>query len=162
MALTQDIVATYKGPRHVVGRFLRQGRNEVRSLIFLLLAGVLIFVASAPYQSRLATLDPEGPLEVRLYWSGFLWIFLMPLVMYIFALLVWGMTRIAGRRLSGAAVRLTLFWALLASTPVLLLLGLAAGMIGPGIQTQLVGFVWLAVFAWFWFAGLLEAEKVGA
>lgn len=160
MALTQDIVATYRGPRKVVTRFLSQGRNEVRTLLFLLIAGGLMFVATSPYQAREAQFDPDVPLVARLYWSAFLTIFILPIVIYLFAALVWVLARIGRRRISGFQIRFTLAWALLASTPVLLLLGLTAGFIGPGIQVQLVSLLWLVVFVWFWAGGLFAAEEI--
>ncbi len=158
MALTQDIAATYKGPARVTSRFLAQGRNEVRGLLFLLVAGVLMFIASAPFQAREAQLDPQVPLIARLYWSAFFCIFILPILVYLFAACIWVLARIARRRISGYAIRFTLIWALLASTPVLLLLGLTAGFIGPGVQVQVLSFIWLAIFGWFWSAGLLSAE----
>lgn len=161
MALTQDIMATYKGPGRVVARFLAQGRNEVRALLFLLIAGGLMFVASAPYQAREAQLDPEIPLIARLYWSAFLSVFILPILVYLFAIVVWGVSRIARRQITGYEIRFTLIWALLASTPVLLLTGLTAAFIGPGIQLQLLGLVWFAVFGCFWAAGLLRADGSG-
>ena len=124
MALTSDIVATYKGPSRVVGRFLGQGRNEVRALLFVLIAGLLMFIAAAPYQAREAQLNPDGPLEVRLYWSAFLFIFIVPLLLYGLAALVWVVTKVARMPVSGYEVRYTLLWALLASAPVKLLQGL--------------------------------------
>ncbi|MCX7565447.1 YIP1 family protein [Sulfitobacter sp. F26169L] len=158
MALTQDILATYKGPGRVVSRFLAQGRNEVRALLFLLIAGMLMFVATAPFQAREAQLNPEVPLAARLYWSAFFFVFIMPILVYLFAILVRGLAWIARRKVTGFEIRFTLIWALLASTPVILLTGLTAAFIGPGIQLQLLGFVWLAVFGWFWASGLLRAE----
>lgn len=158
MALTQDIAATYKSPARVMSRFLAQGRNEVRGLLFLLIAGLLAFVASTPFQAREAQLDPDVPLIARLYWSAFFCVFILPLLVYFFAAVVWVLSRIARRRISGYAIRFTLIWAFLASTPVLLLLGLTAGFVGPGVQVQVVSLIWLAVFGWFWAAGLLTAE----
>ncbi|UWR28025.1 YIP1 family protein [Sulfitobacter sp. S223] len=158
MALTQDIIATYKGPGRVVERFLSQGRNEVRALLFLLIAGILMFVASTPFQAREAQLDPEVPLAARLYWSGFFYVFLLPILVYLFAIIIWGLARVARRQITGFEIRFTLIWALLAATPVALLLGLTAGLIGPGIQVKAVGALWLAVFGWFWIAGLLRAD----
>ena len=55
--------------------------------------------------------------------------------------------------------RVALFWSLLASSPLMLLNGLIEGFVGPGPGLQLVGFVWFAVFNWFWLSGLLEAER---
>jgi hypothetical protein len=158
MALTQDIAATYRGPGRVVARFLAQGRNEVRALLFVLIAGALMFVASAPFQARVAQMDPEVPLQARLYWSAFFFVFIMPLLVYLFAALVWMLARIARRRITGYQIRFTLVWALMALTPVTLLLGLTAAFIGQGVQVQLVGLVWLAVFLWFWISGLLTAD----
>jgi hypothetical protein len=158
MALTQDIFATYKGPRRVVARFLAQGRNEVRALLFLLIAGVLMFIASMPYQAREAQIDPDVPLAARMYWSAFLWIFLVPFLLYIFAAIVFGLARLAGRNITGYGVRLSLFWALLASSPVILLLGLIAAFIGPSAGLQLVGMIWLLNVLWFWIAGMRAAE----
>jgi len=159
MAVTSDIVATYRGPGKVMSGLLSQGRNEVRVLMFALMAGLLIFVALSPYQARAAHIDPEGPLSVRQYWSAFFWIFVMPLLLYVFAAMVWAVTRVSGQRVSGYAVRLTLVWSLLASSPLLLLMGLALGFIGPGLQAQIVGVIWLAVFFWFWLSGLLAAVR---
>lgn len=158
MALTQDIVATYRGPSKVMGRFLSQGRNEVRALLFLLLSGLMVFIAASPFQAREAQFDPDGPLSVRLYWSAFLWIFIMPLLMYGFAAAIWAVSRVARINITGFDVRLTLFWSLLATTPVMLLLGLVAGLIGPGIQLQAVGIIWLCIFGWFWGSGLATAQ----
>ncbi|WP_299417023.1 YIP1 family protein [uncultured Sulfitobacter sp.] len=158
MALTQDIVATYRGPSRVIRRFLAQGRNEVRALLFVLIAGVLMFIAAAPYQAREAQLDPDIPFQARLYWSAFFFILIFPILVYLFAFCIQALSWIARRKVTGYAIRFTLIWALLASTPVILLLGLTAGFIGPSIQLQLVGFIWLAVFGWFWATGLLCAD----
>ncbi len=158
MALTQDIFATYKGPKRVIARFLAQGRNEVRALLFVLITGVLMFVAVAPYQAREAQLDAEVPLEARLYWSALFYILILPIFIYLFALVVWGLARIARRQITGYEVRFTLIWALLSSTPIMLLMGLTAGLIGPGIQLQLLGLIWLLVFGWFVISGLLSAD----
>ena len=49
-------------------------------------------------------------------------------------------------------------WALVALTPVSLLVGMTAALIGPGLHLQAMFFVWLAVFVWFWTAGLLRAD----
>ncbi|MGJ8596925.1 YIP1 family protein [Sulfitobacter sp.] len=158
MALTQDIFATYKGPRRVVSRFLAQGRNEVRALLFVLIAGVLMFIAVAPYQAREAQLDPAVPFEARLYWSALFYILIVPLMIYLFAAIIWGLARIARRQITGYEIRFTLIWALLATTPIMLLMGLTAGFIGPSIQLQAIGLIWLLVFVWFWISGLLIAD----
>jgi hypothetical protein len=117
-----------------------------------------MFVAVAPYQAREAQLDAEVPLEARLYWSALFYILILPIFIYLFALVVWGLARIARRQITGYEVRFTLIWALLSSTPIMLLMGLTAGLIGPGIQLQLLGLIWLLVFGWFVISGLLSAD----
>ncbi|MGB7242482.1 MAG: YIP1 family protein [Sulfitobacter sp.] len=162
MAVTQDILQTYLSPTRVTLRLLADGRQEVRALIFVLLAGVLLFVAQSPFQAREAHINPEGPVEVRLYWSAIIWIFMMPLALYVLAALVWGISKLARRQITGYAVRFTLFWAVLASTPLALLVGMVAGFIGPGLELRIVGFIWCAVFAWFWVAGLIAADRTAS
>ena len=157
MALTGDIAATYRGPGRVVRRLLSMGRREDRALVFLLLACLLMFVAQTPYQARLAHLDPDVPLSARLYWSALLWIFFLPLFSYLLAALTWLASRLARAGVSGYAIRLSLFWALMATSPVALLAGLVAGFIGPGPGLQLVGAVWFGLFLWFWIAGMRGA-----
>ncbi len=159
MSVTQDIVATYRGPARVVSRLAGQGRQEVRALTFVLLAGLVIFVAQAPYQAREAHFSTDVPLEARLYWSAFLWIFLFPFLLYVVAALLWGVTRVLRPQISGYAIRLSLFWAFLASSPVILLCGLVAAFIGPGAPLQLCGILWLCLFLWFWLSGLVSAER---
>jgi hypothetical protein len=41
---------------------------------------------------------------------------------------------------------------------LILLHGLVAGFVGPGVELQAVGLLWLLVFLWFWMSGLIEAE----
>jgi hypothetical protein len=159
MSVTADIRASYRGPGRVVARLLGQGRREGFALNILLFACIVVFIAQAPYQSREAHFNPDVPLMARMYWSAFLWIFLVPLFLYAFAALVHGLARLAGRNLTGYGIRLSLFWALLASSPVILLLGLIAAFIGPGPGLQLVGMIWLVNVLWFWIAGMRAAES---
>ncbi|WP_299725833.1 YIP1 family protein [uncultured Tateyamaria sp.] len=159
MAITRNITATYRGPGRVVARILGGPRREDQVLYFLMAACVVIFIAQTPYQAREAHLDESVPFQARLYWSAFLWIFLFPLVMYALAGLVWLLARVIPQAPSGYEIRVALFWALLASTPIVLLLGLTAGMIGPGPALQGVALLWCAVFLWFWVAGTLATRN---
>ena len=160
MSVTADIRASYCGPGRVVARFLGQGRREGFALNILLFACIMMFIAQAPYQARESHFDPDVPLMARMYWSAFLWIFLVPLLLYGFAAFMHGLALLAGRNITGYGVRLSLFWALLASSPMFLLLGLIAAFIGPGAGLQLVGILWLANILWFWIAGMRAAESV--
>jgi hypothetical protein len=57
------------------------------------------------------------------------------------------------------SARLALFSALLAVTPGMLLQGLVAGMIGPGLQANLVAVVVGLGFLWIWISMLREAGR---
>lgn len=160
MALTRNIAASYRGPGRVVSAILDAEAREDRVLYILLTACAVIFVAQAPFQAREAHLDESVPLQARLYWSAFLWIFLFPLVMYAIAAIVWLVSRVTPNPPSGYDIRAVLFWSLLATSPIILLLGLTAGIVGPGPALQAIALVWCLVFAWFWIAGTLAARRI--
>ncbi|MEM6304476.1 MAG: YIP1 family protein [Pseudomonadota bacterium] len=153
MAATRDIVATYGGPAKVVRKLLGQGAHEPRALMFLMLGCLLVFIAQMPRLAREAHLT-ESDLSMMMGGALMGWIFIAPLALYTIALLSHFIARALGRRQSAYAARLALFWALLASTPLMLLWGLTAGFVGPGIQLDIVGALWFGIFMWFWLGGL--------
>lgn len=159
MALTQDIVATYKNPRAVMRRQLAIGQREDRVLMYLFLACGLIFVAQWPRLSREAFLNEEIPLNALLGGALLGWMFIAPLALYSIAAL----SRLVAKALRGQgswySARLALFWSLLASAPLWLLDGLTAGFIGPGPARSLTGAVAFGAFAIFWLFSLLETER---
>lgn len=158
MPVTQDIVATYRGPRRVMRRLLEMGQREDRALAILMAACAVIFVAQWPRLSRQAHIE-GAELNALLGASLMAWIFFAPLLMYIIA----GLSRLVAMPLGGQGSwfgnRMALFWSLLASSPLILLNGLVAGFIGQGPALQAVGFAWFVIFAWFWSSSLFEAEK---
>ena len=160
MAATQDIVATYRGPGRVVSRLLGQGVREDRALIILMLGCLIFFVAQTPRLAREA-FETGEELNGLLAASLMALVFIAPLIFYLIAGLVYLLARLLGLGLSGYGARLSLFWALLAASPVILLWGLTAGFVGPGIELSLVGAIWCGVFLWFWIAGLIAASRDG-
>ncbi len=158
MAISRNIAATYRGPGRVVSRLLTMGPREDRALAYLMGACALIFVAQLPRLAREAHLSGED-LNMLMGATLMAWIFIAPLMFYCIALLARVVARLFGGKGTGYGARLALFWALLASTPLLLLHGLVAGFIGPGIQLQLVGLLWCGCFVWFWVSGTLAQER---
>lgn len=158
MGIATDIVASYRGPGKVVSRLLAGGPQEGRSLMFLMLACTLMFVAQLPRLSREAHLTGQD-LNMLMGGSLLALIFIAPLIFYACAALSRLIARALGGSGAGWRSRVALFWALLAASPLLLLHGLVAGFIGPGMQKTLVGVIWCAVFLWFWAAGLQAAER---
>ena len=158
MAITRDIAATYRGPRRVVEDLLTLGKREDRALAYLMGACLLFFIARMPALARQAH---ETGQELDMLMGGTLlaWLFIAPLILYLIAGLVRLVARLLGGKGTAYGARLALFWALLASTPLILLHGLVAGFIGPGPGLQIVGLRWFGVFMWFWISGMLASEK---
>jgi len=158
MPLTQDIAATYRGPGRVVRRLAQAGQREDRALAILMGACVMLFVARWPALAREAHLQGED-LNMLLGGTLMATVFLAPLVFYALAFIAHLIARAAGGTGPSYNARLALFWSLLASAPLILLNGLVAGYIGPGVQLTIVGLVWFCVFMWFWFASMLAVYR---
>lgn len=156
MSVVLDILKSYRAPRSVVRRRVGETQREDRALAILLAACVLIFVAQWPRLSREAFLDQTTPLDMRMAGALFGWLLLAPLALYVTAIGVQGAARMFGVPISGYQARVSLFWALLAASPLWLLSGLIAGFLGPSTVTSIVGFVALASFLGIWVAGLVE------
>jgi len=157
MPVSTDIVATYKGPGRVMRRQLAMGENEGRALAILMGACTLVFISQLPQLARQAHLD-EVELNPLLGAALFSWLFIAPLLLYAVALISHWIAKLFGARGTAFGARLALFWSFLASAPLLLLNGLVAGFIGPGVEMTIVGVVWWAVWVVFWALSLREAE----
>jgi len=154
-----NVVATYRrGPGVVMRRLLAMGEREDRALIYLMVACVIMFAAQLPRISREATLGgyDAGPF---LQAAALGWLLFAPLFMYLVA----PVSRLIGMVFGGQGTwygaRMALFWALLAASPLHLLVGLTAGFIGEGIEMNITGALWLAAFLWFWIGGSIAQER---
>jgi hypothetical protein len=165
MPVTNDIVRTWRAPRAVMRSLLDQGRREDRAIAYLMIACLLIFVAQWPRLSRLAAgfdLAPgaEVPELDRLMAYEFMaWLMIWPLFLYFLGGLSHLVARLFGGQGTMYGARIALFWSLLATSPALLLHGMVAGFIGPGVQTDLVGGIWAIAFVIIWMKSLREAES---
>lgn len=164
MAVTQDILRSWRAPRAVMRQHLAQGQREDRALIYLMAGCFVVFIAQWPRLMRLAQgfgLAPgqEPPEMTRLVSYELLaWLIIWPLALYALGAVVHLLAKVFGGRGSFYGARLALFWGLLASTPAALLYGLVAGLIGPGSAAQITGVIWLIGFFWITGASLKEAE----
>lgn len=158
MSVVADMLASYRGPHKVVARHLAMGPREDRALAILMAGCVLLFVSSWPYNARLAHLEGRelGPLI-----GGALFglLFIAPLAFYLMASVMALVLRFLGWKGGAFAARFALFWALFASSPLLLLHGVTKGYLGAGTEAQIVGFFWLTAFLWFWISGLFQAGR---
>ncbi len=153
MALTTDIVATYRRPGAVLRAILARGPSEPRALAYLMAGCVVLFVARWPALARQAHLEDQ---DLNMLMGGSLLglVFIAPLILYGLAFLVHLVSQATGGQGTAFGARMALFWSLLASAPLILLNGLVAGFIGPGAALQLVGLIWFGLFLWFWIAGM--------
>lgn len=158
MAITQDILRSYRRPRLVMRELLQKGQREDRVLVFLMLACLLIFVSTLPKLARDAHLDPSVPLDARIGGALLAWMCIAPLFLYVIAALSHVLARVIGGKGSWYSARLALFWSLLVVAPVWLFYGLVAGFVGAGGAQTAVGLIVAACFAYLWGASLREAE----
>ncbi len=162
MSIALDIVRTYRAPREVQMRQMRAGENsEGRALAILMGACFLLFIATLPNLSRQAFLDPSIPFQGRMAGSFFAWVLMMPLVLYGVSILVKLVMMVLKIEAPGHHVRMGLFWALLASSPLWLLAGLAAGFTGESSGTALSGLAAIGAFLVFTVFGLVAAVRSG-
>lgn len=159
MALTTDIVETYRHPRIVIRRLLSAGEQEARALMFVILACALIFVAQWPRLQREAVLDEAVPLQALIGGALMGWIFIAPLALYAIALITHWIARALGGKGTAYSARLSLFWSLLAATPLWLLFGLMSGFFGPGAERLITGSLAFAAFVIFWITTFFEVQK---
>ena len=158
MAVTRDIVEAHLRPRRVMARLLRMGQREDRVLAMLMGGCIILFVSQWPYRARQAHLTGETLTDYIQHDAVGL-IFVLPLLAYGVAALLRLISRIFGAKADYYSARLAMFWALLASSPALVLAGMVKGFIGLGAANSIVGVLWLLVFLWVLGNSLIEAEQ---
>lgn len=161
MAITTEILKTYRAPRAALRRQLDGGPREDRALVYVFTACLLVFLSTLPRLAREAYLNPEVPLDARIGGALLGWVFIVPLALYGIAAGSHLIARLLGGRGSWFGARLALFWAFLAISPLWLLHGLVAGFIGAGATLTAVSSLVTFGFLYIWGAGLMEAEGHG-
>lgn len=164
MAVTTDMMRSWRRPREVMRELLSHGPREDRALAYLMAACVVIFIAQWPRLARMsAGFDLSAGAEVPelsqlIAYEMLGWLMMWPLIFYGIAALSHIVAKIFGGKGTWYTARLALFWALLATTPAALLYGLTAGLIGPGPQTHVVGAIWGVLFIVIWVQSLRQAQ----
>jgi len=165
MAVTNDIIRTWRRPRQVMRDLLDQGKREDRAIAYLMISCLLIFVAQWPRLRRTAegfepsTWPSDVNFEGMLTYTFYGVVIILPLAMYGLAALSRLVAMPFGGNGSWYSARLALFWTMLATAPLTLLYGLVRGLIGPGIQSSVLGAIWVIAFGFIWVQSLREAES---
>ncbi len=158
MTVSTDMLATWRAPRAALRRHLARGRSEPFAFTLLLIFLILTFVGQWPAAARDAHLAAEPSAAPRILARGLAVLATIPL-WYGLAALGRIVARAFGGQGSWYAARIALFWALATVSPLMLLQGLVAGMIGPGPGLWLVSAVTGVAFLWLWLTMLHEAER---
>lgn len=158
MAVTSDIVESWRRPRQVLRRHLGRGRSEAFAFSLLFVFLLIAFIAQYPGAARVTALNPEVPMAPQLLAKALGLLATIPLFYGLAAL-----SRLVGKAMGGQGTwygaRLALFWALVAVTPFVLLVGMVAALIGPGLQLTVTGGVAFAAFLFQWLLGLTVIEQ---
>jgi hypothetical protein len=158
MAVTTDIVESWRRPRVVIRRHLSRGVSEPFAFSLLVVFLLMAFVAQWPVASRAAVLQPEVPVAQRLVAGGLAILATIPLWYGLAAL-----SRVVARALGGVGnwygARMALFWSLVAVSPVMLLQGMVQGMIGPGPALTSVRVLVIGGFLYLWLNALIEEAR---
>jgi hypothetical protein len=168
MSVLRNITRTWRKPTVVIRELFAHGQREDRAVAYLMAACLLIFIAQWPRLARKSagfelSEGAQAPEFTQLVAYEFMaWLMIWPLFFYIIAGVTHLIAKLFGGKGTHYGARLALFWALLATSPVLLLHGLTAGFIGPGAQTNLVGVIWLIGFGVIWLMSLLTMERADA
>ena len=144
MPLIQSITQSYRNPQLVFRQMWVAGVVESKSLALVMGASVAGFISALPELARRAHLES---LDLQQLMGGALlgWIFMAPLMFYCLALVLYWILGLFLKTITAAQMRVIVFWSLVVAVPVLLLHGLVAGFIGPSVQKQIIGIVWIAV-----------------
>ncbi len=162
MSLSADILRSYRAPRAVLRARLARSEGERSAIFYLLLACVLFFVAQWPRLSLEAALDDSIPFQARMAGALFGWLFVAPLFFYALAGVLGLGLRLIRPGTPWLAIRLAVFWALLASAPLALVTGLVAPMAGgQGAAAAAAGLAVLVCFFLLLGAGLRVALEAG-
>jgi len=161
MAVTTNISATYRGPGRVMRRLLAMGQREDRALAYVMGGCAVMFIGQWPNLQRVA-IETEQDLHMLLGGALMGWIFIAPLALYALAGITHLLAKIVGGKGTFYGARLALFWSILAASPLFLLVGLVAGLIGPGVELICVTAIWAGCLLWFWVRGLMIAEQGAA
>jgi len=117
MSIVQDIITTYRKPQQVFAGLLDGEVSESRTLAILMGGCVGTFVSSWPALARQAHLEAKDVTDLM---GGALlaWVFIMPLVFYVLAMMLWGIQRVLMGRARMDQVRIVLFWSFFCIPPI--------------------------------------------
>ena len=158
MAVTSDILSSWRHPRAGVRRHLARGVSEPFAFSLLVAFLIIAFIGQWPAAAADAFAAKEASALPRLLARGLAVLATIPFWYGLAAL-----SRFVAGKMGGQgtwySARIALFWALLTVSPLLLLQGLVQGMIGQSPALTATYAVIGLAFLWLWLTMLVETEK---
>jgi len=158
VAITSDMLESWRWPRVVLRRHLSRGVSEAFAFSLLFVFLILAFVAQWPLAAAEAHVAGEPSAFPRMLAVGLAVLALIP-VWYGLAALSHLVARVFGGKGGWYGARMALFAALVAIGPLMLLQGLVAGMVGPGAGLTAMRVLVGLGFLYIWINMLIEAER---
>ena len=158
MSVVINISKTYFKPSQTFSKLFAAGASEKENLAYLVGGCVISFVAQWPAQSRQAFINqqPVDELMGAILLSN---LFLLPLIFYLVSAIIFIFAKTFKSNILGAELRLIIFWSYLASTPILLFVGLVEGFFGKNYHYYIIAGLWLSVFLVFVYSGFRVRSK---
>ena len=158
MALSQDVIGSWRHPRVVIRRLLAKGSSEPFAFGLLATGLILLFVSLTPFLAREAYLHPEQPLVQRLVGAALAITATVPF-WYALAAIAHLVALVFGGKGGFFGGRLALFWAIVITSPFNLILGLLQGLAGQTQGVTLLGLMVFGTFLAFWLILSVEVEQ---
>ncbi len=158
MAVTTDILESWRRPRVVVRRHLSRGVSEPFAFSLLFVFLLITFVSQWPQVARETALEARASVLPGMLGVALAVLATLP-IWYGLAALSRLVARALGGKGSWYGARMALFSACVGITPMILLQGLVAGMIGPGPALTSVQVVVGVGLLYMWINMLIEAER---
>ncbi|MDE2788936.1 MAG: YIP1 family protein [Paracoccaceae bacterium] len=156
-SLTWEILGSYRHPRQNFDRQLDRHVGEERILFYGILACFLTFVARLPVIAQANTGPDAPPLEAVIAGQFAVSLLMAPLLLYALAAVSHLLARSVGGAGGWRESRLALFWAVLASTPMVLVAGIVAVVANRYLSTAFLTLV-AALFIAYWIQCLIRVE----
>ena len=158
MSALADIVAFHLRPRFVARKRLTETVSEGQAFCYLILACLLLFFIQLP-EMLCFVANGESHLPFDAVASAQLIgaLVFAPLFFYFLSAVAGLAIRVTNRRLAWRDSRVALFWALLASVPSMMVLGLVRVLTQSAIILWPLSALTGMIFLLFWASGLREA-----
>ncbi len=158
MPFVVEVVRCYLEPRASARRILARADTEGRALAILVLGCFVLFLSQLPdiMSKEVAQGGSPGPVAdaaARIVGA----LVFAPLLFYGIAGLTGLAIRAAGYSLSWINCRVSLFWAVLAVSPAVLIIALARGFIGTSALLIVISLAMTIPFLVIWISALLES-----